>query len=66
MAQPNFGLKDFLKMGSKVKKGIFCTTCGYLNNVQKIIKKYYHCKKCNKEIEIQYKEEKFEATNNHV
>ena len=66
MGHTNFVLEDFLKMGSKVKKGIFCTSCGFLNNVEKIIKKSYHCKKCNKEIEMQSKEEKFEATNNHV
>ena len=69
MGQQGFLLGDFLKMGSKLKKGIFCTNCGFLNSVQKIIKKYDHCKRCKKEFQIQYHEnldEDMDVKKNHV
>ena len=69
MGQQDFLFNDFLKMGSKFKKGIYCTKCKYLNNVSKLIKQYDNCKKCYKIFEIQLSEnmdENVGTKKNHV
>lgn len=69
MGQTTFLMKDFMKMGTSLKKGIFCTTCGFLNNVKKNIQSKYHCNKCEKVLKIQYREilrKSDEAKSQHV
>ena len=66
MGPPGFPFAEFLKMGSNIKNGIFCTNCEFLNSKEKFIEKNYYCKKCYKRIEIQYQEEDLETKTNHV